>query len=44
MYSNFNDPSIESQINTKISLSEIERWGYNIPLQDIGGKAQIWGS
>ena len=44
MYSNFNDPSIESQINTKISLSEIERWGYNIPFQDIGGKAQIWGS
>ena len=43
-YSNFNNPSIESQINTKISLSEIERWGYNIPFQDITGKAQIWGS
>lgn len=44
IYSNFNDPSIETQINTKISLSEIERWGYNIPFQDIAGKAQIWGS
>lgn len=40
-YSNFNNPSIHTQFNTELGLSEIQNWGYEIPVQNLSGRAQI---
>ena len=43
-YSNFNNPHIQTQFNTELNLEDIQKWGYDIPLQKLSGKAKITGN
>ena len=40
-YSNFNNPHIQSQFNTELDLADIQQWGYELPIQEISGRATI---
>jgi len=40
-YSNFNNPHIQTQFNTKLNLADIQQWGYELPIQEVSGIAKI---
>ena len=40
-YSNFNNPHIQTQFNTELDLADIQRFGYELPIQEVSGKAKI---
>ena len=41
IYSNFNNPHIHTQFNTEIDLADIQQWGYELPIQEVSGRAKI---
>ena len=40
-YSNFNNPFIQTQFNTELDLADIKQWGYELPIQEVSGRAKI---
>ena len=40
-YSNFNNPNIQTQLNIELDLADIQRWGYELPIQEVSGRAKI---
>ena len=40
-YSNFKNPYIHTNFNTELNLADIQQWGYELPIQELSGRAII---